>query len=71
MKNMERDRLTESAPKAEAQQKIRQRERIEKRTMQIAANAEVRRRWIESDAMLEELALAERNDPSAEQAGSD
>ncbi len=51
MTSIDREHLAELARKAEALQKVWLREREERRAMQLAANAEIMRRWIESDSM--------------------
>lgn len=48
MKNIDRPDLVTPDRKAAAVRKIWLREREEKRTIQITANADIRRRWIES-----------------------
>ncbi len=49
MANIERDRLVALEHEAEALQKVWLREREEQRMVQIKANAEIRRNWVESD----------------------
>jgi len=51
MTSIDREHLAELARKAKALQKVWLREREERRAMQLAANAEIMRRWIESDSM--------------------
>lgn len=50
MTSKERQHLVELELEAEALQKVWLRERQEQQEMQIAANAEVRRRWVELDS---------------------
>jgi hypothetical protein len=51
---MNREHLAKLARMAEALQKVWLREQKERRAMQSAADAEIRRRWVESDSMRSE-----------------
>jgi NADPH-dependent ferric siderophore reductase len=58
MTRIDREHLEGLARKAKALQKVWLRERDERRAMQLAANTEIRRRWIESDSMQSEAELS-------------
>jgi hypothetical protein len=68
MKNMEVARSATLAPGAKALQQVRLGARAERRAMQIAANAEVRRRWIDADVTPNEITLADRIGATTEHA---
>jgi hypothetical protein len=59
---IDRDHLARLARMAEALQKVWLREQKERRAMQSAADAEIRRRWIESDARQSEADESSQHD---------
>jgi hypothetical protein len=59
---MDREYLARMARMAEALQKVWLRERKERRAMQSAADAEIRRRWVESDSMQSEAESSDQSD---------
>lgn len=69
MTNIERERLAALEREAEALHKVWMREREEQRAMQVNANAEIRRRWVESDLGQGEPRTTEQRSVTAEQTG--
>jgi hypothetical protein len=68
MTNIDRKYLVSLDRKAADLQKIWLSERNEKRTIQIAANAEIRRRWFELDSIEDETTPDDQESATAEQA---
>jgi hypothetical protein len=62
MTSIDREHLVKLAHMAKALQKVWLREQKERRAMQSAADAEIRRRWVESDSMRSEAESSGRLD---------
>jgi hypothetical protein len=62
MTSIDREHLARLARMAEALQKVWLREQKERRATQSAADAEIRRRWVESDSMQSEAESAGQPD---------
>jgi hypothetical protein len=70
MTNIDRQHLVSLDRKAAALQKIWLRERDEQRMIEVAANAEIKRRWLESDSIQRETTADGQDNAPAEQASS-
>jgi hypothetical protein len=62
MASIDREHLARLARMAKALQKVWLREQKERQAMQSAADAEIRRRWVESDSVQSETESSRRPD---------